>query len=111
MTSCDNCHVVAVIGPCSTDISDALERLGAVPLGLAGASTTFWSWSRGTVPRGARGQQPTVPLTPMHGQGQPSSNARHLNILQGEPGGDDRSVPLGGDALGGSKRIGEALHG
>ena len=50
MTGCDNCHVVAVIGPCSNDISIALEMLGAVPLELTGVNQV-WSWSEDTVPR------------------------------------------------------------
>jgi len=60
MTGCDNCHVVAVIGPCSNDIRDALQRLGAVPLELTVANTTFWSWNTATV-RGPNPQKRRVP--------------------------------------------------
>jgi hypothetical protein len=80
---CDNCHLVAVIRRCSSDIGDALERLGAVPLELTVPNTTLWSWSEGTFPRAARSRQPTPPQAMGHGRGQTPSIRGELPLSPG----------------------------
>jgi len=94
MTSCDNCHVVAVIGPWSTDISDALEMMGAVPLELTVANTMFWWWSESKV-RGPYSQQRMVPTTAMHGRGQIVSDPRE-SPLSAESSDESTDRPLPG---------------
>jgi hypothetical protein len=38
-------RIVLVLGPCSPAINDVLDRLDALPLGMAGTDKSLWVWS------------------------------------------------------------------
>jgi hypothetical protein len=101
MTGCDNCHVVAVIGPYSADIRDALEMLRAVPLELRVANTTVWLWSQGTCQGTAQPQERTVPSTATHVQRQIPDKPAEPPSSVANPTGEDGLAALAGGTAGG----------